>query len=144
MTPAIIIILVFLAITFIQSGYDKVNDWKGNVEWLKGHFSQTILKNQVPQAVLLILILEVLAGAFAVIGIIEIMVNEGTQFAFFAGLIQIGKISVEKILSQEKIAQLTEAFNDFDGESLSDLKEKYGDTFTWGELRLYKASLKTE
>ena len=70
--------------------------------------------------------------------------TETTILSHFAGLIQIGKISVEKILSQEKIAQLTEAFNDFDGESLSDLKEKYGDTFTWGELRLYKASLKTE
>lgn len=84
MTPAIIIVLVFLAITFIQSGYDKVADWKGNVEWLKGHFSQTMLKNQVPQALFLILALEVLSGAFAVIGIIEILVNEGTQFAFFA------------------------------------------------------------
>ena len=73
-----------MAITFIQSGYDKVIDWKGNVEWLKGHFSQTILKNQVPQALLMILVLEILAGAFAVIGIIEIIVNEGTQFAFFA------------------------------------------------------------
>lgn len=70
--------------------------------------------------------------------------TETTILSHFAGLIQIGKISVEKILSQEKIAQLEEAFNDFDGESLSDLKEKYGDTFTWGELRLYKASLKTE
>ncbi len=87
MTPAIIIILVFLAITFIQSGYDKVTDWKGNVEWLKGHFAQTALKNQVPQALFLILVLEVLSGAFAVIGMIEILVNEGTQFSFFAAVL---------------------------------------------------------
>ncbi|MBF00365.1 DoxX family protein [Flavobacterium coralii] len=85
MTPAIILVLLFLAITFIQSGYDKVTDWKGNVGWLKGHFAATILKNQVPQALFVILVLEMLSGAFAVIGIIEILVNEGTQFAFISG-----------------------------------------------------------
>jgi uncharacterized membrane protein YphA (DoxX/SURF4 family) len=87
LTPAILLILAFLAITFIQSGYDKVMDWKGNVTWLKGHFSQTILKNSVPPALLLILVLEVIAGAFAVIGVIEIFVNGGTEFAFYAAVL---------------------------------------------------------
>lgn len=85
--PAIIITLLFLAITFIQSGYDKVADWKGNVGWLTGHFAQTPIKNMVPQSLFLILILEILAGAASVIGIIEIIVNEGTQFALWAGII---------------------------------------------------------
>lgn len=85
--PAIIITLLFLAITFIQSGYDKVADWKGNVGWLIGHFAQTPIKNMVPQSLFLILILEILAGAASVIGIIEIIVNEGTQFALWAGII---------------------------------------------------------
>lgn len=107
MTPAIIIVLVFLAITFIQSGYDKVADWKGNVEWLKGHFSQTMLKNQVPQALFLILALEVLSGAFAVIGIIEILVNEGTQFAFFAAALS--AITLLLLLLGQRIAK------DYDG-----------------------------
>ena len=107
MTPAIIIVLVFLAITFIQSGYDKVADWKGNIEWLKGHFSQTMLKNQVPQALFLILALEVLSGAFAVIGIIEILVNEGTQFAFFAAALS--AITLLLLLLGQRIAK------DYDG-----------------------------
>ena len=47
---ASILVLVFLAVTFIQSAYDKVFEWKGNVEWLKGHFEKTILKNNVPLA----------------------------------------------------------------------------------------------
>jgi uncharacterized membrane protein YphA (DoxX/SURF4 family) len=85
--PAIIITLLFLAITFIQSGYDKVADWKGNVGWLTGHFAQTPIKNMVPQSLFLILILEILAGAASVIGIIEILVNKGTQFALWAGII---------------------------------------------------------
>jgi len=44
-------------------------------------------------------------------------------------------------LPQEKIDALTAAFEGFEGESLTPLKEKYGDTFTWGELRLFKAGL---
>lgn len=84
--PAIILLLAFLAITFIQSGYDKVTDWKGNLEWLKGHFSKTVIKNMVPQSLFLILVLEVLSGAFAVIGIIEILVNGGDQFPMLAGI----------------------------------------------------------
>ncbi|WP_372339342.1 DoxX family protein [Flavobacterium sp. MFBS3-15] len=85
--PAIILILAFLAITFIQSGYDKVTDWKGNLEWLKGHFSQTPIRNMVPQSLFLILVMEVFSGAFAVIGIIEIFVNGGDQFPILAGVL---------------------------------------------------------
>lgn len=85
--PAIIAILACLAIVFIQSGYDKVTDWKGNLEWLKGHFSKTFIKNMVPQSLFMILVLEVLSGAFSVIGIIEILVNGGDQFPMIAGLL---------------------------------------------------------
>ena len=85
--PAIIIALLFFAITFIQSGYDKITDWKGNIGWLKGHFANTVIKNQVPASLFLILILEVIAGAFCVIAIIENLVNEGLQFAFWAAVL---------------------------------------------------------
>jgi len=107
LTPAILLILAFLAITFIQSGYDKVMDWKGNVEWLKGHFSQTILKNNVPQALFLILALEVFAGAFAVIGIIQILVNGETEFAFYAAALSC--ITLLLLLLGQRLAK------DYDG-----------------------------
>lgn len=84
---AIIITLLFLAITFIQSGYDKIADWKGNIGWLKGHFAAAPIKNIVPQSLFLILVLEILAGAFSVIGAIQILVNGETEFAFWAGVL---------------------------------------------------------
>lgn len=104
---AIIIVLLFIAITFIQSGYDKVTDWKGNVEWLKGHFSQTFIKNQVPQSLLFVLILEILSGALCVIGIIEIFVNGGTEFAFLGGCL--AAITLLFLLLGQRIAK------DYDG-----------------------------
>lgn len=84
---AIIITLLFLAITFIQSGYDKIADWKGNIGWLKGHFAVAPIKNIVPQSLFLILVLEIFAGAFSVIGAIQILVNGETEFAFLAALL---------------------------------------------------------
>ncbi len=30
-----LLVLAFLAITFLQSGYDKITDWKGNVSFFK-------------------------------------------------------------------------------------------------------------
>lgn len=105
--PEIIIVLAFLAITFIQSGYDKVADWKGNVGWLKGHFSQTFIRNQVPAALFVILALEILAGAFSVIGIIEILVNGGTKFAFIAAVFSC--ITLLLLLLGQRIAK------DYDG-----------------------------
>jgi uncharacterized membrane protein YphA (DoxX/SURF4 family) len=62
MNEFVLLLLAFLAITFLQSGYDKIADWNGNVSWLKGHFSQTFLKNQVPAALLTVLALEIVAG----------------------------------------------------------------------------------
>lgn len=105
--PEIIIVLAFLAITFIQSGYDKVVDWKGNVEWLKGHFAQTFIRNRVPAALFVILALEVLAGAFSVIGMIEILVNGGTQFAFIAAVFSC--ITLLLLLLGQRVAK------DYDG-----------------------------
>ncbi|KGO92739.1 helix-turn-helix domain-containing protein [Flavobacterium subsaxonicum] len=67
--------------------------------------------------------------------------TETTILSHFAGLIQVGKATIEDVLPQEKIDALTAAFEGFEGESLTPLKEKYGDTFTWGELRLFKAGL---
>jgi len=84
---AVLITLAFFAITFIQSGYDKIMDWQGNVGWLKSHFANTVIKNSVPAALGLVLVLEILAGAFSVIGMVKIWMGEGTEFAAYAGML---------------------------------------------------------
>ena len=66
-----LLVLAFLAITFLQSGYDKIKDWKGNVEWLTGHFANTILAKQVPFALGTVLLLEIVSGVLCVSGIIQ-------------------------------------------------------------------------
>ena len=56
-------------------------------------------------------------------------------------LIESQTISLNDVLPEHKISELAKAFKGFKGDSVSELKEKYGDTFTWDELKMYKASL---
>ncbi|WP_163409417.1 helix-turn-helix domain-containing protein [Flavobacterium ajazii] len=56
-------------------------------------------------------------------------------------LIQAKKIEISDVLPYDKILALREAFQFYQEESLGPLKEKYGDEFTWDELKMYKASI---
>ena len=76
--PAEILILLFLIVTFLQSGIDKITDWKGNVSFIKDHFKNSPLKNTVPFLLGVILITEIVASLFMIYGIYEI-VSQGTK-----------------------------------------------------------------
>jgi hypothetical protein len=82
-----ILILLFIVITFLQSGLDKITDWKGNIGWLKGHFSKTFLAGQVPLMVGIILVLEVIAGIMALVGIFFIISSGQTEIALYANVL---------------------------------------------------------
>jgi len=81
-----ILILLFLAVTFIQSGYDKTMYWKDNVDWLTGHFAKTPIRNMVPFSLFLILVLELVAGILCVSGIIQLLVNNGRTFGLYGAI----------------------------------------------------------
>ena len=59
---------VFLSIALIQSSIDKLIDRKGNLEWLSDHFSDTMLNNFVPLALLIVTISELLSGLLLFLG----------------------------------------------------------------------------
>lgn len=67
--------------------------------------------------------------------------TESTIYGHFIKLIQNDSVQLTDLLSDEKILELQVAFKDFDGGSLGEIKERQGDTFTWEELKLYKATL---
>src|SRR5438094_3490935 len=82
-----VLISAFLAILFLQSGIDKVVDRRGNLEWLKGHFSKSPLAGIVPLLVTAITILEVAAGALSAIGCAVIIFSRGSTTAFYGAVI---------------------------------------------------------
>jgi uncharacterized membrane protein YphA (DoxX/SURF4 family) len=83
---ASILVLLFLSVTFVQSAYDKVFGWGGNVEWLKGHFAKSVLKNNVPAALFVILILELIAGILSLAGCVELFISGGRTFGFYGAV----------------------------------------------------------
>ncbi|MCW5514667.1 DoxX family protein [Muriicola sp. Z0-33] len=81
-----ILLLLFLIITFLQSGIDKIFDWTGNLSWLKGHFENTPLQSLVPLLLGIVLISEVLAGALCSIGIYQLVVLEDKTIALLGAI----------------------------------------------------------
>lgn len=104
---ASILILVFLTITFLQSGYDKIFYWKDNVEWLKGHFAKTQLKNHVPLALLHVLVLELLSTVLCAVGTIELLLNSGRTFGYYGAVFSC--ITLLMLLVGQRLAK------DYDG-----------------------------
>lgn len=87
MNTACLLLLLLLAITFIQSGYDKIVDWKGNVSWLKSHFAQTPIKNQVPLALGIILVLEIIAGILTLSGVVQILTGNESIYGYYGAVV---------------------------------------------------------
>ena len=83
---ASILILLFLAATFIQSGYDKTMHWKDNLDWLTGHFANTPIKNMVPVSLFLILVLELISGILCVCGCLQLLINNGRTFGLYGAI----------------------------------------------------------
>lgn len=99
----ILLILLFTVITFLQSGVDKITDWKGNVGWLKEHFGQTFLKGMVPLLVATILVLEVVVGLMALAGFYSVLVHDEMILAFWA--LTLAAITLLMLLFGQRVAK---------------------------------------
>lgn len=67
--------LVLLAILFLQSGIDKIVDFKGNLAWLTGHFAKSPLAGQVVPMLVVITLTETAAGALAAVGAVTLVLD---------------------------------------------------------------------
>ena len=106
-TAASILLLVFLALTFIQSAYEKLFYWQENVDWLKEHFAKTRLKNLVNPSLVLLVLFELISGVLCIVGIIELIVNNGRTFGFYGAIFS--SITLLMMLFGQRLAK------DYDG-----------------------------
>lgn len=98
---------IFLAIVFLQSGIDKVVDWKGNLAWLKGHFKATFLSSVVTPMLAVVTIMEIATGLFAIFGIYCKICCDNPWYIYHAVLFAL--ISLLMLLFGQRIAK------DYDG-----------------------------
>ena len=94
---------LLVAILFIQSGLDKVFDWKGNLEWLTGHFSKTFLSRFVWIMLAKITVAEIVTGFLAGAGIVYFFVAGSTILIFYAAIL--GTVAITALFFGQRIAK---------------------------------------
>jgi putative oxidoreductase len=101
--PTEILILLFLIVTFMQSGIDKITDWKGNIGFIKSHFKDSPLKNNVPLLLAIILTIEIVAGIFMMIGIYQIYASGLKEFALIG--VELSAVALIFLLIGQRLAK---------------------------------------
>lgn len=100
---AFLLVLVFFLIVFIQSGLDKIFDYKGNLNFLKDllkiYFSPTLIE----LALISVTILELTSGILCLIGIMNFLFND-SNFIGLIGLI-VGSIALLVLLFGQRVSK---------------------------------------
>ena len=100
---AFLLVLVFFLIVFIQSGLDKIFDYKGNLNFLKDllkiYFSPTLIE----LALISVTILELTSGILCLIGIMNFVFND-SNFVGLIGLI-VGSIALLVLLFGQRVSK---------------------------------------
>ncbi len=71
----------------------------------------------------------------------ERKLSPSTILGHFTKLIKEKTVAISEFLPQEKIDRLTIEFQNYNEDSVTPMKERLGDEFTWDELRMFRASL---
>ena len=72
----------FLAVLFLQSGLDKVLDWKGNKEYIAGYFAKTPVRRLSTFLLFNLTVLEVFAGIVSAAGFVVVLLTRNSAIAF--------------------------------------------------------------
>lgn len=102
-TAAQVLVTAMLAICFLQSGIDKVVDFKGNLAWLTGHFSKTPLRGQVAPMLAVITVLECAAGALCTVGVVQLALGNGTKAALYGA--ELSALNIVMLFFGQRIAK---------------------------------------
>jgi len=81
-----------LVILWLQSGIDKLTDFKGNYEWIKGQFAKSPLKGVTKLLLVTLTLLELSAGLAGIAAIAEIWIFKTWNFAFVACLLSMASL----------------------------------------------------
>lgn len=75
--------MAMLAILFLQSGLDKVLDFRGNLGWLTGHFAKSPLRSQVLPMLVTVTLTEIVAGALSAAGLLHLVLHDTKSLALW-------------------------------------------------------------
>ena len=93
----------FLAILFLQSGIDKVIDFRGNQGYLTQHFGTSPLRGVVTPMLVTLTIVEVTAGVLCGVGLVELLVLGLPRIAFWG--IAVAALAFSALFFGQRIAK---------------------------------------
>jgi uncharacterized membrane protein YphA (DoxX/SURF4 family) len=98
-----LLVSLFIAILFLQSGLDKVFNWKDERDFYKSHFKKTFLGPTVPLLMPVITISELGAGLLSGIGFFAVLFTGNIDLAF-AGML-LAALSIIQLFFGQRIAK---------------------------------------
>ena len=101
--PAEVLTLLFLIVTFLQSGIDKLTDWNGNLSFIKGHFKNSPLKSMVPLLLAIVLIVEIAASLLMLVGVYQLYTSELKEMAALG--VALSAVSLIFLLIGQRLAK---------------------------------------
>ena len=100
---AFLFVLAFFLIVFIQSGVDKIVDYRGNLAFLKDLFKAFLSPPLITLALISVTILEVISGVLCLIGICDFILND-SSFIGLLGLIT-GSLALLILLFGQRVSK---------------------------------------
>lgn len=94
---------LFVSILFLQSGLDKVFDFKGNKAYIDSVFEKTFLKSFSTLLFASIMLLETAAGVFSIVGSILYFFTQENYLLVFG--LQLAAISLVGLFFGQRIAK---------------------------------------
>ena len=98
-----ILIGAFLGVAMVQSGVDKITDWKGNHSWLVSHFFNSFLAPFVTPMLGTVTALETIGGLLLLFGAGNGLINGDTYYVL-CGLLVIA-INLLALFFGQRIAK---------------------------------------
>ena len=95
--------LAFLSVLFLQSGLDKVFNYKGNLDWLKDHFKSSPLNNLVGLMMPVITLMEVSAGVLSAIGLVVLFLSGDNSIGLYGAYLS--GLSILALFIGQRLAQ---------------------------------------
>ncbi|MGI9530590.1 hypothetical protein [Lutimonas sp.] len=100
---AVLLISSYLSLSFMYSVIEKVSQWNNTKNYYIDHFKSSFLKNQIPAALLLVVIMECISVGICLAGMYHLLENNNTQ-AILWGLVSIA-ITLIVLMTGQRIAQ---------------------------------------
>ena len=87
-------ISIFLGIVMTQSGFDKIFNWEGELDFITGKFANTPLANFSTFGLIQVTIFEILSGLLSIFGSLMALFDDDYSYAIMGLILAAGSLAI--------------------------------------------------